>query len=227
MLKSLFQLPLPAFFLLAACIAQSPPEQIAKPRLGPTLTRLINEAKQQSRTVVDLGLLIPMETGVESVQEITRDYGWLRFHVTRHFTSIADDRIFTCYLVQIDEVIQWKGFTPDATSPDLCQPLKPKANQALILEHGGEVLFEGILIRQPSTQLRYRLVPNQSYVAGVHTEPASLRLVPAAGINSIFTLDRNMLSPLGSPTHPIARSMAKKYSNSYNALIGDIKQTLP
>ena len=192
---------------------------------GEILALLIKSAKEQGQMELRLDAPIIMETGLKTVDELSSEYNWLRFHVVDIWVTVKRNHIGTWYKVRIDEPVKWQGFSASSKPPAGSLPgrlgIDPK-NEGLIFQPGGELVIDGITIRQPLSNSGFRLQMNKSYLGSFYNDSDSLLLSPAAGIASLFEVKDGLITAVGPTDHPIAKSMRSIYANDYRAFVSDV-----
>jgi hypothetical protein len=186
----------------------------------------IETAKEQGKNEVILPPGIDLPIAEQSLEELLRDYGLLRFKVIDIETTVSEPYadIKTWYKVEILETLHRQrkvsGEPPPFELPSRLLPLLP--SESLKVEQGGVITVDGVtVVREVSTDgLVY--FPKEEYLIVGYLDYGGKLIRRVSGRASVFhIINKRLMS--GQKEHRLVREIEERYGNDLDLLRSDMR----
>ena len=210
--------------LAVATIAFGQPQTDAPILPKGRIVLAVAAAKKEGRTEVSLPALGVMRTGVDSMEVVRDKYSVFLAEPVSTAVTATNNSITTWYTLAIDEVLLRQpadSLGKDYSELPALVP-SPTSNQMLLPFGGGQVVVDGITIREEPAVGVLQL--GKKYVFVLHLQRTTAIAELAAQADGIFELSSDGLSIRSlRPSSRLAQDVQRQWADQLDAVRGYLK----
>jgi hypothetical protein len=196
------------------------------------LIRIIKQAKAEGRTSINLGAPTLFPTGMDTVNEVIRDYSLLRVAVADTVTTSDDDHIQTWFKLKILETFSRQPRIPE-DQPGLTDgaglPLRTDrhipphllpvgVSETMFVVPGGSVTIDGITLVQTPADKGLMLQKNEQYIGAFFLEDGGRFAGLAAASAGLYHINGDELRPQSEQADGLPRDFRELFGNRLSTL---------
>jgi hypothetical protein len=187
---------------------------------------VVRQAKAEGRTEAKLPTPVITPTGVQTIDDVVRNYSVLRVVVIDKVTGDDKTDIQTWYKLKIVETIHPQlSISEESLPPGVPTRLLPvNASETIYVMTGGESAIDGVTVVQHPAEKGLALQNNKEYVGIFFLEYGGRLATPAAASAAIFEVQNDDLKPQGDEDNELVKNIRFLFKSRLSSLRSEVRR---